>query len=178
MDSEGLSGPSVHVHFPRAQFWVALAEDVRLVDDFKIPFKWIQNQTPHPPTQAHPNLQQLSMEDTNNVLMRFCPEVNRKWNMSLWDLIELQMKVRVERKGLELPPEQPGLDQLNSSTVPREPQKSKSAPPKKKKEKKRKTTEHQVQQTRIKRVHSVWEDTVAAVKQIYLLLKTMSWTCI
>lgn len=38
------------------------------------------------------------MEDTNNILMQFCPEVNRKWNVSLWDLIELQMKVRGREK--------------------------------------------------------------------------------
>ena len=30
--------------------------------------------------------------------MWFCPEVSRKWNMSLWDLIELQMTVGGDRR--------------------------------------------------------------------------------
>lgn len=41
-----------------------------------------------------------------------------RWTMSLWDLIELQMKVRVDRKGLAPPAEKPRLDQLNSSAAP------------------------------------------------------------
>lgn len=40
-----------------------------------------------------------------------------QWNMSFWDLIELQMKGRVDRKGLAPPAEKPRLDQLNSSMV-------------------------------------------------------------
>ena len=62
-------------------------------------------------TQVRANPQQPTLEGTNKILMRFCPEVNRKWDVSLWDLIELQMKVRGDRKGQELLPEQ------NSSTA-------------------------------------------------------------
>lgn len=40
----------------------------------------------------------LSLQDANSILMWFCPEVSRKWNMSLWDLIELQMTVRGDRR--------------------------------------------------------------------------------
>lgn len=42
-------------------------------------------------TQMH-----LSLQDTNNILMWFCPQMNRRWDVSLWDLIELQMTVGVD----------------------------------------------------------------------------------
>lgn len=42
------------------------------------------------------HLWHLSLQDTNIILMLFCPEMSRKWKVSLWDLIELQMPEGVE----------------------------------------------------------------------------------
>lgn len=49
-----------------------------------------------PPSPASLSLS-LSLQDINNILMWFYPEMNRKWNMSPWDLIDLQMTVRADR---------------------------------------------------------------------------------